>query len=101
MRVCVVLRVLDCVFAFLQLRDVQLGFAAVQPLEPHLVVVDGGDDGAARHRHTTTSGELLIFGQNRHGGVRWIVGFALPRSLRRNLVPPLRIDVKKRLEFNN
>lgn len=52
--VCVVLRVLDCVFAFLQLRDVQLGFAAVQPLEPDLVVVDGGDDGATRHRHTTT-----------------------------------------------
>lgn len=53
--VCLVLRVLDCVFAFLQLRDVQLGFAAVQTLEPHLVVVDGGDDGTVGHKHTTLS----------------------------------------------
>lgn len=41
------LGVLDGVFAFLQLGDVQLGLGAVQPLEPHLIVVDGGDDGAA------------------------------------------------------
>lgn len=36
---------LDCVFAFQQLGDVQLGFGAVQSFEPHLVVVHGGDDG--------------------------------------------------------
>ena len=46
---------LDGVFAFLQLGDVQLRLGAVQPFEPHLIVVDGGDDGAAGHKHTTTS----------------------------------------------
>lgn len=40
------LRVFDGVFAFLQLGDVEFGLGAVQSLEPHLVVVDGGDDGA-------------------------------------------------------
>lgn len=43
---------LDSVFAFLQLGDVQLRLGAVQSLEPNLVVVDGGDDGAARHTNT-------------------------------------------------
>lgn len=46
---------LDGVFAFLQLGDVQLGLGAVQPLEPHLVTVDVGDDGAARARNTNTA----------------------------------------------
>lgn len=58
MCVCVcgwALWVLDCVFAFLQLGDVQLWFGAVQSLEPHLVVVDGRDDGAAWHGHTRMS----------------------------------------------
>lgn len=49
------LRVLDGVFAFLQLGDVQLRLGAVQPLEPHLVAVDVGDDGAARARNTNTA----------------------------------------------
>lgn len=40
------LRVLDGVFAFLQLGDVELRLGAVQPFEPQLVVVDVGDDGA-------------------------------------------------------
>ena len=44
--VCLALGVLDGVFAFLQLGDEDLRLGAVQPLEPHLVVVDGGDDGA-------------------------------------------------------
>lgn len=46
---------LDGVFAFLQLGDVQLRLGAVQPLEPHLVAVDVGDDGAARARNTNTA----------------------------------------------
>lgn len=37
---------LDGVFAFLQLGDVELRLGAVQPFEPQLVVVDVGDDGA-------------------------------------------------------
>lgn len=37
---------LDGVFAFLQLGDVELGLGAVQPFEPQLVVVHVGDDGA-------------------------------------------------------
>lgn len=41
------LRVLDSVFAFLQLGDVQLRLGAIQSFEPHLIVVDGGDDGTA------------------------------------------------------
>lgn len=40
----------DGVFPFLQLRDVQLGLAAVLPLEPHLVVVNGGYHGAVEER---------------------------------------------------
>lgn len=36
---------LDDVFAFLQLGDVELGLGAIQPFEPQLVVVDIGDDG--------------------------------------------------------
>lgn len=40
----------DSVFAFLQLGDVELWLGAIQSFEPHLVVVDGGDDGAARHK---------------------------------------------------
>lgn len=47
---------LDSVFAFLQLGDVQLRLGAVQSFEPNLIVVDGGDDGAARHKHTVTLG---------------------------------------------
>jgi hypothetical protein len=45
--VSLALGVLDGVFAFLQLGDEDLRLGAVQPLEPHLVVVDGGDDSAA------------------------------------------------------
>ena len=37
---------LDGVFAFLQLGDVELRLGAVQPFEPQLVVADVGDDGA-------------------------------------------------------
>lgn len=37
---------LDGVFAFLQLGDVELGLGAVQPFEPKLIVVDVGDGGA-------------------------------------------------------
>lgn len=40
------LRVLEGVFAFLQLGDVELRLGAVQPFEPQLVIVDVGDDGA-------------------------------------------------------
>lgn len=52
------LRVLDCAFAFLQLRDVQLRLGAVQPFEAHFVVVDGGDDGAASHRAENVSNRV-------------------------------------------
>lgn len=48
------LGVFDGVFAFLQLGDVQLGLGTVQSFEPHFVIVDGGDDGAARQIHTHT-----------------------------------------------
>lgn len=43
------LRVFDCVFAFLQLGDVQLWLGTIQSFEPHLIIVDGGDDGTAWH----------------------------------------------------
>lgn len=46
-RVC--LRVLDGVFSFLQLGDVQLRLSSVQTFEPHLVVVNGGDNGTETH----------------------------------------------------
>lgn len=37
-----VLGVFDGVSALLQLGDVQLGLAAIQALEPHLIMVNGG-----------------------------------------------------------
>ena len=40
-----ILGVLHGVFAFLQLGDVELGLGAIQPFEPHLFLVDRGDDG--------------------------------------------------------
>lgn len=43
------LRVFHCVFAFLQLGDVQLWLGTIQSFEPHLIIVDGGDDGTAWH----------------------------------------------------
>lgn len=61
--VCVALRVLDGVFAFLQLGDVQLGLGAVQSFEPHLIVVDIGDDGTTKHTdtHTEVSTQSIIY----------------------------------------
>lgn len=56
---------LDGVFAFLQLGDVHLRLGAVQPFEPHLVVVDGGDDGTMGQnaRTQTTLAQKLQMAQ--------------------------------------
>lgn len=49
---------LDGVFAFLQLGDVELRLGAVQPFEPQLIVVDVGDGGAEKTRNRCLTGNI-------------------------------------------
>lgn len=67
---------LDGVFAFLQLGDVQLRLGAVQPLEPQLVAVDVGDDGA----ETQTQPLLDCQSQLKANAIKRFDGLSLNKS---------------------
>lgn len=84
----------DGVFAFLQLGDIQLGLAAVQSFEPHLVVVDGGDDGTARKRkqHWRKLGWIRFRRVTSRSEIQPNTGVQLsPNSLRFIVFPPFAI----------